>query len=279
MKTLLTRMIAVLSMVAIANCAHAGMAYDSAAEPAYADGWDNGDNGGSGFGPWSLAFDGDATALNPIFGSDPHFIDGVGVGPLGAALLDDPSFGLTTDGSLSASAEAARSFSTPLQVGDTFSVEIDGSALEGQARIGNIFELLGADGVPRYTLRTSLGSTNDHWILNGSDSAIEASDAFRVSVTLTGPDSYSGSVSSLTTATGTFSLNSPLSGTVGEPIVGLRIATSGTGSSANGARELFFDKLSVSSRVPEPSTWLLGAAGMALFGCYRRVRFSRANSA
>lgn len=157
-------------------------------------------------------------------------------------------------------------------------MDIDGSALEGSSRIGNVFQLIGADGSPRYTLRTSLGASNDHWTLNGSDSAIEASDAFRVSVTLTGPDTYSGSVSSLTSAAGTFSLNAPLNGGVGEPIVGLRIATTGTGSSADGAREFFFDKLRVSSPVPEPCACLSGLVGATICGIRLRKRNGQINA-
>ena len=114
---------AVLAL-SVAPAARASLAHDDASQAAYADGWDDGDNSGVGFGPWSLSFDGDASELNPIYNADPHFIDGVGVGPLTNNLLGAPAFGLTTDGATSASAQATRSFNHPLLVGQTFRVDI-----------------------------------------------------------------------------------------------------------------------------------------------------------
>ena len=38
-------------------------ASDNAADPAYNDGWQAGDNGGFGFEPWALAFSGDGTGI------------------------------------------------------------------------------------------------------------------------------------------------------------------------------------------------------------------------
>lgn len=250
----------------------AAAAHDDASQPAYSDGWDDGDNGGFGFGPWSLSFNGDASELQPVYNSDPHFIDGVGIGPLNANLLGAPAFGLTTDTATTSATASSRPFSNPFQIGQTFSVDIDGSALEGEPRIGNLFELVGADGVARYTLRTSLAGSNEEWTLNGSPTAIAAADALRVSVTLTSPDTFTGSVSSLTQPVGTFSLNAPLIGTAGVEIDSLRFRTSGTGSSSDGARELFFDNLKLTGVVPEPTTALLiTVGGLALgFGRTRR---------
>jgi hypothetical protein len=56
----------------IARPAVAGSASDSASDPAYADGWQAGDNGGSGFEPWTFAFSGDPSALAH---AAPQFID------------------------------------------------------------------------------------------------------------------------------------------------------------------------------------------------------------
>lgn len=261
-KTLL-RLACALALT-LPGLALASAAHDDASSSAYADGWDDGDNGGVGFGPWALSFDGDAGVLHPIYNADPHFIDGVGVGPLGANQLGSPSFGLTTDGSTGSSVEASRSFLEPWKVGQRFSVEVDGSALEGDARIGNLFELVGADGIARYSLRTNLGSADDHWIANGFDTEIPAGEAFRLSLTLTGTDSYSGSVHALGGGVGLFAFNAPLIGTAGQAVTGLRVRSFGTGSSADGARELFFDNLSLSRvDVPEPSGVLLALGSLA----------------
>ncbi|MEM1026538.1 MAG: PEP-CTERM sorting domain-containing protein [Planctomycetota bacterium] len=248
----------VLAASTLGSAAAAQDAIDDATQSVYADGWADGDNGGTGFGPWSLSFDGDATALNSIYASDPHFIDGVGVGPLGANQLGTPAFGLTTDASTGASVQAVRAFDAPMQPGDRFTITLDGSALEGDPRIGNRFELLGADGVPRYTLRTSLGSNDDDWTQNGNNLSIPAGDAFRVSFTLQDIDSFRASTINLDNTIGTFTATTTLGGTLGQPIDRIRFISSGTGSSADGAREFFFDDLAL-TRVPEPASMLLSA--------------------
>ncbi|MGI9429794.1 MAG: hypothetical protein ACR2NM_14120 [Bythopirellula sp.] len=271
MKTRLRSLLTLVIVLQGATALQASSSHDDASQVAYADGWDDGDNGGIGFGPWTLSFDGDPNALNPIYNSDPHFIDGVGVGPLGANLLGAPAFGLTTDNSVSATAQASREFSESLKVGQVFSVDIDGSALEGNSRIGNLFELVGDDGIARYTLRTSLGSADDNWTINGSSTPIDASDALRVSVRLISPDTFSGSVTSLTQPVGNFSIGSPLVGTAGAAITSLRFSTFGTGSSADGARELLFDNIELTRAdiIPEPSTWLLAAGFVILTSSHR----------
>ncbi len=261
MKTCLISLTTVVLALTAGSTLHASSAHDDASQSPYADGWDDGDNGGTGFGPWSLSFDGDASALHASYSSDPHFIDGVGIGPLGANLLGAPAFGLTSDSSTANVAEATRSFSEPMKINQTFKVEIDGSALEGDPRIGNAFELMGADGVPRYTLRTSLGSADDHWTVNGLDTDIPAGDAFSLSFTLTAVDTYSASIFPHVGGFGLFTLNASLGGTAGEDITGIRARTFGTGSSADGARELFFDNLELTRvNVPEPTTLVLAAA-------------------
>lgn len=261
MKVHYVRFLVVATTLVQSVSALASTAHDDASQAVYADGWDDGDNGGVGFGPWSLSFDGDTNALNPIYNADPHFIDGVDVGPLGANLLGAPSFGLTADNSNSAAAEATRAFAEPMKIGQTFRVDIDSSALEGSARIGNLFELIGTDGVPRYSLRTSLGSSDNEWTQNGTPIVIDAGETLRVSFTLTSPDTFRGSVVSSSQNVGTVTLDSPLIGTPGVAIGGLRFLTTGTGSSSDGARELFFDNLELtrSEIVPEPMNLSLAA--------------------
>src|SRR5262249_57919255 len=64
-------------------------AFDDASDPVYVDGWQSGDNGGTGFGPWDLLFSGEPATL---FHS-PQFID---LQPLPGNSLGAPAFGLTT---------------------------------------------------------------------------------------------------------------------------------------------------------------------------------------
>ncbi len=277
MKIQLVKFVLLATVLVQPAAARASTAHDDASQSAYADGWDDGDNGGVGFGPWSLSFDGDSSALNPIYADDPHFIDGVGVGPLGANLLGAPAFGLTTDNSVATSVEATRAFAEPIKVGQRFSVDIDSSGLEGSPRIGNLFELIGTDGIPRYSLRTSLGSANNQWTQNGTPIVIDAGETLRVSITLTSPDTFSGSVDSSSQNVGTFTLNSPLVGTPGVAIGSLRFLSSGTGSSPDGARELFFDNLELTRAdvIPEPMSVGLLAIAAVTAACSRPMRVRR----
>src|SRR5687767_9468367 len=102
----------------------ATFAADDASQPAYSDGWQAGDNGGSGFGGWTFAFSGNGSGLvHP-----PQFIDN---GPLAGNSLGAPSFALTTGDQPNAfeTSEVRRDLITPIAVGQTLSADINGSAL------------------------------------------------------------------------------------------------------------------------------------------------------
>ena len=137
-----TIVIAILATVARTNIVNAmNVALDTASNVEYQDGWDNGENGGFGFGPWQLVFDGVTAELDPVYSTNSHFIDGANVGPLiGNGLDQDHAFGMTTSRGKDTVA-ASRDFSRPLTADQTFSVELDGSAFEiGQfPNIGNRF--------------------------------------------------------------------------------------------------------------------------------------------
>src|SRR5436853_634250 len=61
------------------------VASDDASQAPYTNGWQAGDNGGTGFGPWTFAFSGLRTDL--LY--DPQFVDR---GPLAGDHLDAPTF-------------------------------------------------------------------------------------------------------------------------------------------------------------------------------------------
>jgi hypothetical protein len=140
---------------ASSSASYAGLASDHAANAAYADGWQTGDNGGVGFMPWSLSFSGLAGALQQ---PAPHFIDTAPALP--ANSLGAPAFGLTTSARrlLSDTSEASRRFSAALAVGETFSIDLDGSALNpavDRFSAGNVVELVGSDGKLRFSIFTN----------------------------------------------------------------------------------------------------------------------------
>ena len=263
--------VALITLFAVPAASAATLAFDAASHSAYADGWQNGDNGGSGFQPWQLLSGADPGQLNPIYMMDPHFVD---IGSLTANTLSPPSFGLTTDSDPTRRVEAIRDFSTPLKVGQSFEVEIDGSALEGPNGIGNMFQLIGSDGAVRHEVATAAGSFGDNWfatdLLGSTNSQLGAEEAIRYQLRLTGPDRFNLSVSSLSSGFGFATINASLTGTPGTEITGLRFATFGTGSSVDGARELFFNNLRVTG-VPEPSS-TLALSWLCMLGMVRRRR-------
>lgn len=242
-------------------------ATDNASNSPYADGWDNGDNGGTGFEMWALSSTADTNELNAIYGNDPHFIDGVGVGPLPGNLLGPPAFGLTNSNELDDLVAAARLFDLPLEVGQSLYVEIDGSALEGDLGIGNLVELIGTDGATRFEVGTANGEFGNNWSYNASDTLVAAEDMFTLMFTLKANDRFDLSMTD-SGGSGFGVFNGQLSGTAGAAINQVRFSTFGTGSSSDGAREMFINNLRITGNtIPEPASGLLlsmvGIIGMA----------------
>lgn len=221
--------------------------FDDASHTAYADGWQTGDNGGTGFGAWSLAYSGVSSGLF----HNPQFITRL---PLSGNLLGTPAFGLTTSDrdSYSDTSEARRNFNAPIGIGDTLSVDLDGSALESGGRpytSGNTFQLFGSDGQERFGLYTSSRFNDNNWATNrGVNTGVASGSAFRVEFTLVSADTYNLAILPVGGGNPIFSrTGAALTGTANTDIMRLRFSTYGTGSSANGTKELFFGRLIVSS--------------------------------
>jgi hypothetical protein len=211
--------------------AYAQSAADSAADGAYADGWQAGDNGGSGFGPWN--FDGSYAAPPDSI----HLINAAhpenDLGTAWALSLND-EFGL---------ARAGRMFDAPLQVGQTFSVTIDvptehrffkGYTIRLNSGGGSI--CYGGVGCTPDTMpveRFALWAFHDqdnrnewgHWRVTPSTSPFfiplhdEDVDAgVRIDFTLTGPEAYSVTLTPLDQPTTVFSRSGALANPGGGPI-------------------------------------------------------------
>src|SRR3954452_7909762 len=101
------------------------VASDDASQAAYTNGWQAGDNGGTGFGAWTFAFSGNRGDL--LY--DPQFIDRA---PLPGDHLGAPTYALTTGAraTFSDTSEVVRTLSSPPTVGQTFSLDIDGFSLD-----------------------------------------------------------------------------------------------------------------------------------------------------
>ena len=221
-------------------------ASDNASDAVYIDGWQVGDNGGIGFGPWSFAFSGD-DGIGLLH--DPQFIDNA---PLAGNSLGAPAFALTTGDRpmFFDTSEARRTLAAPIGVGQTFSADVDGSALDPLAlgfTTGNTFDLYGSNGTERFSLFTNNQYHNDHWTATGdADTGVPAEGSFHLEFTLVTANSYDlllvplGGGDPLFTQTG-----APLVGATNIGIDTIRVTAYGTGSSTDGSKEFFFDNLMI----------------------------------
>ncbi len=243
---------AFLTLAATTFVAHAAApAFDNAAQPAYADGWEAGDNGGSGFGAWTFVgqgFIGTSTANGNSMGG----IDSSGV-----------SFGLFSNAGAPANAQAIRPFSSSLAVGETFMMDFDngfvatggivGFALRNAAN-NSLFQFTFTGGENFYRIEGSTSQTTAHGF---------TSDGMRTSFTLTSESTFSFSVQ--------FNDNMALevfTGTLANPggaITNLRLLAFNTTDPNGSLSDVFYNNLQV---IPEPSSIALLAAPMLLGGWF-----------
>ena len=119
-----------------AMCYAVQLAFDSASDPVYANGWQEGDAGGTGFGPWSF----DGTSVDLVYGAAPaHEIDnGLQTGSQNSSPYNNIGRAWTIynfNGSAVGPSNlpqdatdftrAGRALPAPLQAGQTISVVID----------------------------------------------------------------------------------------------------------------------------------------------------------
>jgi hypothetical protein len=223
------------------------VASDDASQAPYTNGWQAGDNGGIGFGAWTFGFSGIRSDL--LY--EPQFVDR---GPLPGDHLGAPTFALTTGArsSQSDTSEVARALTSQLAIGQTFSVDIDGSVLDTSGtpfRMGNTFQLFGSDGQERFGLFTSSQYHGNNWTATGdANTGIPAANAFHVAFTLATANTYNLVLTPFGGGSALFSQTAaPLDGTAGSSILSFRLSDYGTGSSADGSRELYFDNLLITS--------------------------------
>ncbi len=90
---------------------------DVASNAPYTPTWDSGDNGGSGFGAWVLSGSGGTGGFGGAELKDPTAVSITGMGTTAFTLYADP-------GGSGAFSNADRAFSSPLNIGDTFSIQL-----------------------------------------------------------------------------------------------------------------------------------------------------------
>jgi subtilisin-like proprotein convertase family protein len=230
---------------------------DNASGTAYDDGWQNGDSSGSGFGPWQLNPATSGSTAGFFIGSSTN--NGTPGGP-GIDSTGGKAWGVYANSS--AMAEAVRNFAGGgLLTGDTFSLDLDNGWLDGlntSAGFGlqnsagqNRFELYFRAGDANYTVNDASGphSSGIAWTDKGVHAAF----------TLTGPDTYSVTITRLAdnaqaTLTGT------LAGTAGSSVDRVRLFYYNA-DGGGGARDVFFNNLSVTGSALPAGNWTVRVAG------------------
>jgi len=255
--------------------AYAINASDNATNPAYADGWQAGDNGGTGFTPWNF----DGTTAPSIHGVD------------SASTFNDIGtswrMAINPDGL----PRAGRGFA-PLQVGQTLQMTIDNPAVHEFFK-GYIIRLTsgggnicygGAPCTPGTTPMERLGVytfeyfTNGNWLVSdlADDNAPTtlfdvgtAAGGMQISVKLTGPETYQLTMDPLG-AGATYTKSGSLAKTGAGPIDWLEFVFFNTPTNPNAATDLYISSMAI---VPEPGgATLLVMGGGALVGAVGRHR-------
>ena len=102
------------------------LAEDDASQSAYSSGWDNGKNGGSGFGPWTITIDGNDNERH----SGTFVAQTDSNQDLNGIAKDKKAFGLFANGAGFEQAVAYRPLEKPLAIGDSFSFMLEHGAFE-----------------------------------------------------------------------------------------------------------------------------------------------------
>jgi hypothetical protein len=247
--------VAALSALVAPAADAAAPASDNASDPAYSDGWQPGDDGGTGWAPggWFLATnaaDEPGEAGHQIASSTTNG-DGDSDGDGDIDTLDR-AWGLFTQYAtgIRPQASALRYLEGPLQTGQTLTLDLDHGST-GVDFVG--FDLLAAGSI-RFDFRwTSPGVT---YTVQGQDSGVLATDeGIRLAFTPTGGDGFSLDVT-------------PLDGTLPTTLTGALVGSGGIDllrvylqADATGARaESFSNRM----EVPEPAVDAARLAALVL---------------
>ena len=181
-----------LLMMVVAATARA--ASDNAADLAYSDGWQTGDNGGSGFGAWTLQTSTASPAANGLFIGSSNgngFGNGPGIDSGGSAWGLYANNGQQFPGG----ASALRGFS--LGIGQKLSIDMDNGFIDSGRTVA--LRLL-VGGAIRFELQFVGGNSNYSVVGGGGtvDTGLPFTDGgLHVEFTLTGVDTYSVGITRL----------------------------------------------------------------------------------
>jgi len=246
----------------------AGFAFDNAAQPAYDDGWQTGDNGGTGWGGgWTFETGATGqggsfvwTSTQNGFGSDPGNDGDIDTG--------GRAWGLWWSGGQtlqSAFIAAERPFDGALSVGQTFRIDLDNGLVAYHYRDANGwvgFSLIHADGSAGFSF--SFWGGNQYYGVNdfippGNTTVPFTDQGLRLEFTLTSAESFSLTIDGIGND-GPAGLPVTCTGSIFGELVGVRVFhhNAGFGSAADS----FTNNIAI---IPEPSTAVLVVLALAAF--------------
>ena len=251
------------------------VAQDQADNAPYNDGWQTGDNGGSGFGAWTIqtqsggqdGFNGNfiGTSANNAFGTTTPNIDTSGEAFGTYANTGNSAVGFRdfTGGQLAFKSTFAWSMDNGFidDAGGAVGLTLRNGSADSSAsdyNAGVRFEFQFLQGNANYSYIDSTGSHDTGIAFTGT--------GLRLALTLTGINTYSLSISNL--ASGVVStFSGTLGGTANSSLDSFAVYNRFAGS--GGSRDAFFNLFEVTA-VPEPSTVMLWATGMGTLYYGRR---------
>ncbi len=220
----------------------ANVATDQASNAPYADGWQTGDNGGTGFDPWFLITTNANSATGGFFIGDSASNGGSGnIGAIAWGLYANSG-----DGAL-----ATRVFTiggsnnaTALAPGQTFSVSMDNGNVDTNSTVG--FNLLNSSGADRFTFQFVGGGANYVYNLGDGvpvDTGVPFTrDGLQVSLTV-------GASNAFTLKIIVDGVTTTLSGTLnGSDIDRAQLFNSNAGGGS--ASDLFFNNMAIQTTTP-----------------------------
>jgi hypothetical protein len=228
------------------------VASDNASSAAYNDGWQVGDNGGSGFNAWTTINNQSGSGFGGGFLSTNNGNVNIGTGGNNAA------WGVF--GNSGGVGQAIRPFPMPLVVGQTFNIDMDNQSVDTGGTVGfglrntngnNLFEFFFVGGSSNYTVNA----------LNVTGTAPTFTQGgLRLALSLTSTNAFSLTIDRLSNGLGVdHNLTGNLFANANQQISTLRLFN------ANGGADVFFNSISA---VPEVSPMLAVPAALAVAGAF-----------
>jgi len=241
MKKLALSILALLSVGSLSF--GATNASDNASNSTYQPGnvWDNGSNGGTGFGPWDLSK------------------TGTGGRYIGGTALGATTFGIYSG--TSGTSRADRAFTGALSAGQTFSITLAHTETNNGELGINLLEGTNV----RLVLKMVSGQSQWKMWDGGAGGDFSIGQNYVANTALTFQFTYNGG-SSYSYSFGSASGNNTATSVITN-LTGFRIYNNGQGDQQN----LGFNNITV---VPEPTTWALLAGGLTALVVFRRRRAS-----